>query len=172
MPPVIPNATPVAANQSAPLPTCELLGMSLAQIGQDQLLDHMFGALAHKQGGWLITANLDFLYRYARDVEARALYDAADIRVADGMPLVWAARLQGDHLPERVAGSSMVAGDRRPRGGTESHPLLAGRSARRQRAGRDRALRAVSRPESLWDLQPATVRSAQRPKSWRPSSTS
>src|SRR3954469_19172242 len=109
MPPVIPKATPVPANQSAPLPTCELLGMSLAQIGQDQLLDHMFGALTHKQGGWLITANLDFLYRYARDVEARALYDAADIRVADGMPLVWAARLQGDHLPERVAGSSMVA---------------------------------------------------------------
>jgi len=31
------------------------------------------------------------------------------VTVADGMPLVWAARLQGDEVPERVAGSSMVA---------------------------------------------------------------
>jgi N-acetylglucosaminyldiphosphoundecaprenol N-acetyl-beta-D-mannosaminyltransferase len=38
----------------------------------------------------------------------RALYDLADVRVADGMPLLWAARLQGDPLPERVAGSTLV----------------------------------------------------------------
>src|SRR6185436_8596928 len=72
-------------------------------------LDHMFGALAAGQGGWLVTANLDFLRRHVKDPQARALYDQADVAVADGMPLVWAARLQGDDVPERVAGSSMVA---------------------------------------------------------------
>ncbi len=36
------------------------------------------------------------------------LYDAAEIRVADGMPLVWACWVQGDKLPERVPGSSLV----------------------------------------------------------------
>jgi N-acetylglucosaminyldiphosphoundecaprenol N-acetyl-beta-D-mannosaminyltransferase len=82
--------------------------MSLAQIDRFGLLDHLFDSLARGRGGWLITANLDFLRRHAREPAFRALYDAADIRVADGMPLVWAARLQGDWLPERVAGSSLV----------------------------------------------------------------
>ena len=88
--------------------TCQLYGMTLARLDTEGLLDQVFGALAQGRGGWVITANLDFLRRHARDADARALYDAADIRVADGMPLVWAARLQGDRLPERVAGSSLV----------------------------------------------------------------
>ena len=92
-----------------PFPTCELFGMSLARIDEAALLDHMFGRLAEGRGGWLITANLDFLYRYARDAGARALYDAADLRVADGMPLVWAAWLRGQPVPERLAGSTLVS---------------------------------------------------------------
>jgi N-acetylglucosaminyldiphosphoundecaprenol N-acetyl-beta-D-mannosaminyltransferase len=92
-----------------PLPTCALMGMSLAQTSARELLDRMFEALARGDGGWIITANLDFLRRYVRDADARALYAAADLRVADGMPLVWAARLQGTPLPERIAGSELVA---------------------------------------------------------------
>jgi N-acetylglucosaminyldiphosphoundecaprenol N-acetyl-beta-D-mannosaminyltransferase len=38
----------------------------------------------------------------------RALFAAADLVVADGMPLVWAGELQGSPLPERVAGSSLI----------------------------------------------------------------
>jgi N-acetylglucosaminyldiphosphoundecaprenol N-acetyl-beta-D-mannosaminyltransferase len=33
---------------------------------------------------------------------------AADLRLVDGMPLVWASRLQGTPLPGRVAGSDLV----------------------------------------------------------------
>jgi N-acetylglucosaminyldiphosphoundecaprenol N-acetyl-beta-D-mannosaminyltransferase len=90
------------------LPVCELLGMLLARVDSVTLLDHVFRAVARGQGGWLVTANLDFLRRHARDAETRTLYAAADIRVADGMPLVWASRLQGDPLPERVAGSALI----------------------------------------------------------------
>ena len=38
----------------------------------------------------------------------RAYLDDADLVVADGMPLVWASRLSGTPLPERVAGSSLI----------------------------------------------------------------
>ena len=38
----------------------------------------------------------------------RAYLDDADLVVADGMPLVWASRLAGTPLPERVAGSSLI----------------------------------------------------------------
>lgn len=90
------------------LPRMDLLGMDLAQIDRWQLLDHMFGAMREGRGGWVVTANLDFLRRWTKDSTARALYGEAEIRVADGMPLVWAARLQGEPCPERVPGSTLV----------------------------------------------------------------
>jgi N-acetylglucosaminyldiphosphoundecaprenol N-acetyl-beta-D-mannosaminyltransferase len=100
--------TDVPSSPRGPFPTCDLLGMSLAQTDRKSLLDYIFGRLAGGHGGWLVTANLDFLRRHAREPEARELYAAADLRVADGFPLVWAARLQGDRLPERITGADLV----------------------------------------------------------------
>jgi N-acetylglucosaminyldiphosphoundecaprenol N-acetyl-beta-D-mannosaminyltransferase len=91
-----------------PFPTVNLLGMQVASIDTSQLLVHMFDELAQGRGGWLITANLDFLRRHVKDPDARRTYESADVRVADGMPLVWASRVRGTPLPERVAGSTLV----------------------------------------------------------------
>jgi N-acetylglucosaminyldiphosphoundecaprenol N-acetyl-beta-D-mannosaminyltransferase len=90
------------------LPCLDLMGMAVARLDSQSLLDHMFGALSERRGGWLVTANLDFLRRFDVDPVARALYMKADIRVADGMPLVWAAALKRQPLPERVAGSLLI----------------------------------------------------------------
>jgi N-acetylglucosaminyldiphosphoundecaprenol N-acetyl-beta-D-mannosaminyltransferase len=100
-----PRTTPPTRDE---LPSVSLMGLRLARIDRQRLLDHMFASLQSGGGGWLITANLDFLRRYVGEKDMRVLYDAAEIRVADGMPLVWACRLQGQDLPERVAGSSLV----------------------------------------------------------------
>jgi len=102
--------TPVAvsAEEVGSIPVESLMGLRLARIDRWQLLDHMFAALAAARGGWLVTANLDFLRRYVVDTSSRALYDSADLRVADGMPLVWACKIQGTPLPGRVPGSSLV----------------------------------------------------------------
>lgn len=89
--------------------TVDLCGMSIASIDTAQLLDHVFGELAAGRGGWLVTANLDFMRRHVKDPSSRVIYERADLRVADGMPLVWASRLRGTPLPERVAGSSLIA---------------------------------------------------------------
>jgi N-acetylglucosaminyldiphosphoundecaprenol N-acetyl-beta-D-mannosaminyltransferase len=96
------------ANMNHALPTISLLGMPIARVSEDGLLDHMFGELRSGRGGWLVTANLDHLRRYARDPELRALYAGADVIVADGMPLVWASQVLGQRLPERVAGSALT----------------------------------------------------------------
>jgi len=92
----------------APFRQVTLLGMRVADVDAGGLLDHVFSELAAGRGGWIVTANLDILRRYALDSDARALYDAADLRVADGMPLVWASQIAGRPLPERVAGSSLT----------------------------------------------------------------
>jgi N-acetylglucosaminyldiphosphoundecaprenol N-acetyl-beta-D-mannosaminyltransferase len=97
------------------------MGLELAQVDTQQVLDHLFTCLAARQGGWLLTANLDFLRRSACDAGDNDLYREADLCVADGMPLVWASRVLGERLPERVAGSSLV-------------PLIAQRAAAEERS--------------------------------------
>ena len=87
---------------------CSLLGLRVDCIDRQTLLERIFGSLARGEGGWVVTANLDFIRHNAIDAQARALYGQADLCVADGMPLVWAARLQGQPLPERVAGSTLI----------------------------------------------------------------
>jgi N-acetylglucosaminyldiphosphoundecaprenol N-acetyl-beta-D-mannosaminyltransferase len=46
--------------------------------------------------------------RYHSNPLEKDLIGQADLVVADGMPLVWASRLAGHSLPERVSGSRMV----------------------------------------------------------------
>jgi N-acetylglucosaminyldiphosphoundecaprenol N-acetyl-beta-D-mannosaminyltransferase len=82
--------------------------MQLARVDEDGVLDHIFSELKEARGGWLVTANLDFLRRHAKEPAMRELYAAADLTVADGMPLVWASGLLGTPLPERVAGSALI----------------------------------------------------------------
>ncbi len=55
-----------------------------------------------------MTPNVDILRRIARTPEFRKLCQGATLYLADGMPIVWASRLQGTPLPERVAGSTLV----------------------------------------------------------------
>lgn len=108
------NSIPVAmAIDSSPtlcrLPdTVWLYDCPFTPITEQQLVDHIVSALDHRCGGWVVTANLDHLRRAAADPDYHTLMRQADIVVADGMPLVWASRLQGTPLPERVAGSSLV----------------------------------------------------------------
>jgi len=59
-------------------------------------------------GGWVVTPNLDILCKVSRNASLRELILQADLRVADGMPLIWAAWLQGTPLPQRVAGSTLL----------------------------------------------------------------
>lgn len=90
------------------LPTVEVEGMPIAAISRTELVDLVFESLDRGQGGWIVTANVDFLARAHRNREIRGLYLEAGIIVADGAPVVWAAHLLGVDLPERVAGADLV----------------------------------------------------------------
>jgi len=89
-------------------PTIDILGMPLARISLEETVDWVFEGLRHGNGSWIITANVDHLQRYALNPDIVKLYEEADLIVADGVPLLWAARLLGSPLPERVAGSDLV----------------------------------------------------------------
>jgi N-acetylglucosaminyldiphosphoundecaprenol N-acetyl-beta-D-mannosaminyltransferase len=90
------------------LPGVELAGLRFARVTRAQAVDRVAEALRRGQGGWLLTATLDYVRRFAQDPAARELFRRADLVVADGMPILWAARLRRSPLPDRVAGSDLV----------------------------------------------------------------
>ncbi len=56
----------------------------------------------------VLTPNVDHVVVAERSEEFRDAYAAADLSLADGMPIVWSSRLLGAPLPEKVSGSDLV----------------------------------------------------------------
>jgi len=101
--------SPRVNDSAKTLPAIELNGVKLHAVTESQVINHILDALDEGQGGVVVTPNLDHLRRYCRDLSFGALIAEADLIVADGMPLVWASRLQGTPLPERVPGSNLIS---------------------------------------------------------------
>ena len=102
-----------------PFPTAApiaILGVPFDNVTTAETLRVIDAMVASRQPHYLATANVDFLVQAARDVELRRILFDAHLVLCDGTPLVWASRLLGNALPERVAGSDLV-------------PLLLARSA-------------------------------------------
>ncbi|MFZ1910389.1 MAG: WecB/TagA/CpsF family glycosyltransferase [Burkholderiales bacterium] len=77
-------------------------------------------AATHRRRCVLSTPNLNFLVACLRDEAFRDSVIESDLSIADGMPLVWIARILGIPLPERVAGSSVFERLRREEAGRMS----------------------------------------------------
>jgi len=105
-----PSRTPArAVAAAARLPIVELNNVKLHAVGEQQVISYILDQMNAGRGGVVVTPNLDHLRRYCRDLSFGALIAEADLVVADGMPLVWASRLQGTPLPERVPGSNLIS---------------------------------------------------------------
>ncbi|WP_436761726.1 WecB/TagA/CpsF family glycosyltransferase [Streptosporangium sp. V21-05] len=83
-------------------------GVAIDPMTESEVVDHVVAALKRGEGGHLVTPNVDISRAVARDPRARRFVERADLAVADGMPLVWAARLLGTPLPGRVTGADLI----------------------------------------------------------------
>jgi len=89
-------------------PSVRLLGVRLDAITERECVGAVSDAWAEGRGGWIHTVNLDHLRMMSRGRFLPPETPRADIVVADGAPLIWASRVQGTALPERVAGSNLI----------------------------------------------------------------
>jgi N-acetylglucosaminyldiphosphoundecaprenol N-acetyl-beta-D-mannosaminyltransferase len=88
--------------------TIELGGLAIDAVTEEEAVAHVLEELRAGRGGRLGTLNTDILRAASRKPEMNRLITGSSLLVADGMPVVWAARLQGTPLPERVTGASLV----------------------------------------------------------------
>jgi N-acetylglucosaminyldiphosphoundecaprenol N-acetyl-beta-D-mannosaminyltransferase len=86
----------------------ELLGTTIDRLGHEEAIAAIEAFVITRTPRQVATINLDFLRIASRDQGFAATLRAADLALADGMPLVWASRLAGSALPHRIAGIDLV----------------------------------------------------------------
>ena len=89
------------------LKVVEVDGLPFTAITVATLASHICVRAASGIGGWVVTPNVDILRRWRGDAAFRDLVSTASIFTADGAPIVWASKLQGNPLPARVSGSDL-----------------------------------------------------------------
>jgi N-acetylglucosaminyldiphosphoundecaprenol N-acetyl-beta-D-mannosaminyltransferase len=85
-----------------------LMGMEVDPVREHEAVDAILDAREEGRGGLVLTPNVEHLASFRSSPEVREAFHGAELVVADGMPLVWASRLQRTPLPERVAGSDLI----------------------------------------------------------------
>ena len=91
-----------------PARSVRVAGVDFDALSERQVVARIIGDSNDGRGGWVVTPNIDICRQLRHDPAVRALVSGASLVVADGMPLIWASRLRGDPLPERVAGASLI----------------------------------------------------------------
>src|SRR5688572_13510570 len=94
---IVPKSPPIA-----------ILGVPFDCVTTAETIEMIEQMIRSRQPHYLATANVDFLEQAAKDVELRRILFDAHLVLCDGTPLVWASRVLGNPLPERVAGSDLV----------------------------------------------------------------
>jgi N-acetylglucosaminyldiphosphoundecaprenol N-acetyl-beta-D-mannosaminyltransferase len=93
---------------TSPSKKVAILGVPIDNLSMDEVMlileDHIVEGGFHQ----IATANVDFLIKSIHDDELHETLCRCDLVLPDGMPLVWASRLMGTALKERVAGADLV----------------------------------------------------------------
>lgn len=71
-------------------------------------LDRIEHLVSARDGGFVVTPNVDHIVLAQRNPQLRQAYHRARLSLADGQPLLWISRLLGTPLPERVPGSDLI----------------------------------------------------------------
>lgn len=74
----------------------------------DDVVEQVVKLAARPGPSLVVTPNADQVVNLERDAALRAAYDRADLVVADGMPVVWAAALLGTPVKGRVTGADLM----------------------------------------------------------------
>lgn len=85
-----------------------ILGVPFDNVTGPEAIESVERMVTSGEPHYLVTANVDFLVQARRDIELRRILFDAHLVLCDGTPLVWASRILGNGLPERVAGADLV----------------------------------------------------------------
>jgi|LSQX01.2.fsa_nt_gb N-acetylglucosaminyldiphosphoundecaprenol N-acetyl-beta-D-mannosaminyltransferase len=86
------------------VPTVDILGIPIHQLTRKELLQLLKERLQQRLTTWLVTVNAELVVRAGDDPKVASALQKADLLVADGAGVVWAARTLGGVELERLPG--------------------------------------------------------------------
>jgi N-acetylglucosaminyldiphosphoundecaprenol N-acetyl-beta-D-mannosaminyltransferase len=89
-------------------PTVDILGIPIHKLTMQDVLTAVGGMMLEPRLHQIATVNPEFIMRAQTDDAFQIVLNRADLCLADGIGVVWAARHLGQPVPERVPGSELV----------------------------------------------------------------
>ncbi len=89
-------------------PNLHLNGIEIDNLTFSEAVERIIALAKTLQSQLVVTPNADHIVRLADDAAFGEVYQKAALRVADGMPLIWASKFLGNPLPERVTGADLL----------------------------------------------------------------
>ena len=88
--------------------TREILGLPIAMTDYDRAMDVMDAMIARRERGYVCAVAVHAVMVSQSDPEMHRAVSGSTLTVPDGMPLVWAANVLGESLPNRVYGPELM----------------------------------------------------------------
>ena len=82
-----------------------LFSIKIHNLTMHETLDHMSDLIEDGEFAYAVTPNVDHVIKLQKDADFREVYNNASLVLPDGVPLLWASRLLGVPLKERINGT-------------------------------------------------------------------
>jgi len=98
----------VTPRHAPPREVAIILGVPFDNLTLDETLQRVEEFVLSGRPHYVVTANVNFVVKAHQDPEFMEVVRMGDLITCDGMPLLWASRLLGAPLKERVTGSDLT----------------------------------------------------------------
>jgi N-acetylglucosaminyldiphosphoundecaprenol N-acetyl-beta-D-mannosaminyltransferase len=88
-------------------PRVDVAGVLIDNVSMAEALDAVERLIERGTGSYVLTPNVDHVVRVRHDAEFAGIYRDAALVLADGMPVLWASRVLGTPVKEKVSGSDL-----------------------------------------------------------------
>ncbi len=85
-----------------------ILGVLIDQVDLPQVETMVNDFVSSGKPHQIVTVNLDFITWSLRDPNFSELINSSSLAVADGMPVLWASKMLGFPIPQRITGMDIV----------------------------------------------------------------
>lgn len=90
------------------IPSTKILGVRVDQVDLAQTLNIIDDFIASRNTHQIVVVNAAKIVKAIKDTQLKAIIEEADLSGADGMSVVWASKLFGQKIPDRVNGTDLM----------------------------------------------------------------
>lgn len=102
------TATPTTSTTVPELPKVALGSLHAHRVTFNEAVDHIISLVHARQGGYVVTPNVDHLCVAAEHPAFAIAHRSASLCTVDGTPLLWLASACRTPLPEKISGSDLM----------------------------------------------------------------